>query len=154
MFGSAPIMTVKIAHAAFHSAAIVFIVLGLAVEFIAHQHNDEANLYSLHSWIGMTTIIIFVGQFIFGFICFLKPSLNGQFKALYMPIHVFSGIFCFILAIVTCLVGLNQNARFIINYNELPAQGFLINFIGMMLIVYGAIVVYLVTKQKFKRSGV
>lgn len=143
-------MSAKIAHAVFHASAIVFILLGLAVEFIQHSYSGEADLYSLHSWVGMATIVIFVCQFIFGFLCYLSPALNDRVKAFYLPIHVFFGIACFIMAIATCLIGFNQNARFNMNYGDLPSEGVLI-IIGMLLVVYGILVVYLVTKPAYKR---
>lgn len=142
----------KIAHASFHALAIVFISLGLAVEFISHYYHGETDLYSLHSWVGMATIVIFVSQFIFGLLCYLSPAFSDRVKAFYLPIHVFFGTMCFIMAIATCLIGLNQNARFNMKYAELPAQGVLINMIGMLLVVYGSLVVYLVTKSSYKRS--
>lgn len=144
-------MSAKIAHAVFHASAIVFISLGLAVEFIQHSYSGEADMYSLHSWVGMTTIVIFVCQFIFGFLCYLSPALNDRVKAFYLPIHVFFGIVCFIMVIATCLIGFNQNARFNMDYNELPSEGILINIIGMLLIVYGILVVYLATSPSYKR---
>lgn len=152
MFKSLSDMKLKIVHTILHAVVILFTTLGLAVEITSHQHSDEKDFYSLHSWVGLATIFIFVNQFMFGFFCYLIPSMNDQIKALYMPIHVFSGIFCFISAIAACLIGLNQNARFNMNYQELPVQGILINLIGVGIIVYGVIVVYLVTAPKFKRS--
>lgn len=145
-FKSLSKLKVKIMHATFHGAAIFFVSFGLAVEFISHYHHGEPNLYSLHSWLGMATIAIFVGQFIFGFVCYLTPSLSEKIKAFYLPVHVFFGTTCFIMAITTCLIGLNQNARFNMPYYELPPEGILINLIGLMMVIYGSIVVFLVTR--------
>lgn len=145
-FKSLSKLKVKIMHATFHGAAIIFVSLGLAVEFISHYHHDEPNFYSLHSWLGMATVVIFISQFIFGFICYMTPSLSEKIKAFYLPVHVFFGIACFIMAISTCLIGLNQNARFNMPYYELPPEGVFINLIGLMMVIYGLLVVFLVTK--------
>lgn len=145
-------LPLKITHAAFHGAAILFISLGLAVEFISHYYHGEADLYSLHSWVGMATIVIFCSQFLFGLLCYLSTAVNERFKAFYLPIHVFFGTVCFVMAIATCLIGLNQNARFNMKYSELPSEGVLINIIGMLMLLYGGLVVFLVTKPTFRRQ--
>lgn len=33
-----------------------------------------------------------------------------------------------------------------------PAEGLLINFIGVLLVIFGAFVVYIVTKEEYKRQ--
>lgn len=151
VFQTAPKMTVKIVHATFHAASVIFICLGLGVEFITHGYHSEANLYSLHSWIGIGTVVIFVSQFFFGVCCYLSPWMKESMKAFYHPMHVFFGIVCFIMAIATSLIGLNQNARFNMQYTELPSQGVLINIIGVLITIYGVLVVFLVTQTRFKR---
>ena len=56
------------------------------------------------------------------------------------------------MAIGTSLIGLNQNARFNMkNYEQLPSQGILINFIGVLMLIYGSLVVFLSTKPNFKQ---
>lgn len=121
------------------------------MEFIQHSYSGEADMYSLHAWVGMASIVIFFSQFIFGFLCYLSQSFSDRIKAFYMPIHVFFGILCFILAIVASLLGLMQMARFNSKYYLLPPESVLINMIGMIMILYGCLVVYLATKSSYKR---
>lgn len=147
-----PKLTVKIAHATLHATSIVCISFGLAVEFIPRGYHGMRDMYTLHSWLGMAAIVIFFSQFVVGFLCYLWPAFSELVKVFYMPIHVFFGILCFVLAVATCLIGLNQNAIFTTTYNQLPPAGVLINIIGMLMAVYGTLVVYLVTKSRFKRN--
>lgn len=146
---------VKIAHAAFHTGSVIFISLGLAVEFISHHYSGESELYSLHSWIGLATVTVFFSQFVFGLLCYLSPFQSPVFsdkiKAIYLPIHVYLGTVCFVMAIATSLIGLNQNARFNTKYSDFTDEGLLINLIGLLMIVYGLLVVYLLTKSSYKR---
>lgn len=37
-------------------------------------------------------------------------------------------------------------------YGMYPAEGLLINFIGVLLVIFGAFVVYIVTKEEYKRQ--
>lgn len=102
----------------------------------------------------MAAIVIYVSQFIFGFLCYLSPSFSDRIKTFYMPIHVFFGILCFVMATAASLIGLNQTARFRTNYVLLPPEGVLINMIGLFIVLYGALVVFLVTKPSYKRLPV
>lgn len=52
----------KITHAALHLTAFVLTVLGLVAVFRFHNHANIANLYSLHSWLGITTVFLFACQ--------------------------------------------------------------------------------------------
>lgn len=144
-------LNVKIAHAAFHTGSVIFISLGLAVEFISHYYSGENDLYSLHSWIGLATVIIFFSQFVFGLLCYLTPAISDKIKAFYLPIHVYLGTVCFVMSIATSLIGLNQNARFNTNYHDFTDEGVLINVIGVLMLVYGLLVVHLLTKPSYKR---
>jgi hypothetical protein len=50
------------------------------------------------------------------------------------------------------LIGLNETARFNNSYSEITGEGFMINFIGLLLIVFGSLVIYMVTKGSWKRE--
>lgn len=52
----------KIAHAALHLVAFILTVLGLVAVFKYHNEAKIANLYSLHSWLGITTVFLFACQ--------------------------------------------------------------------------------------------
>lgn len=52
----------KLGHAAMHLMAFILTVLGLAAVFNFHNHEKIPNLYSLHSWLGITTVFLFACQ--------------------------------------------------------------------------------------------
>lgn len=52
----------KIAHASLHLLAFILTVLGLEAVFRYHNNKHIANLYSLHSWLGITTVFFFACQ--------------------------------------------------------------------------------------------
>lgn len=134
---------------------MLLMVLGLVAVFDSHNLAPEPipNMYSLHSWVGMVTVILFCCQWVAGCVSFLFPGLQAPLRAAYMPLHVYFGVAGFIGAIASCLLGLTEKALFVLpsTYSAFVAEGLLINFIGLMLIVFGGLCVYLVTHEPYRR---
>ena len=59
----------------------------------------------------MALCLIFL-QLLFGFVSFLFPKLPDGARAAYLKVHVFFGVFIFIMAIGTCLMGINEKLFF------------------------------------------
>merc|ERR1712203_1199103 len=72
--------------------------------------------YSIHSWMGLTTMGLFALQFIVGFFSFLLllccESATASFRAALVPIHSTFGITTFVMAIATACTGLTEKAFF------------------------------------------
>lgn len=81
--------------------------------------------------------------------------LREPIKEVYMPIHVFFGLMGFVLAIAASLMGLSEKSFFHMKDNivNLPNEGLLINCIGLLLVVFGSLVVYLVSEKGYKRQA-
>ena len=110
----------KILHTILFVLATSAISLGLILGYTAQENVGSTNkpimhFYSLHAWIGLSTVGLFVLQFVFGFVSFLIllccDSATSKFRAALLPIHKTFGLIIFSLAISTCLTGLLQTAR-------------------------------------------
>ncbi|XP_011638626.1 cytochrome b561-like isoform X2 [Pogonomyrmex barbatus] len=142
-----------------HAGLMLFIVLLIVIALIAvfDSHNLASspipNMYTLHSWVGLTTVILFCCQWVAGCITFLFPGLQTPLRASYMPIHVYFGVAAFIGAIASCLLGLNEKAIFTLKnkYADFDGEGVLMNCIGLLLISFGGLSVYLVTQERYRR---
>lgn len=146
----------KIIHGIIHLLAFIYAVIGLQAVFDSHNlaNPPKANLYTLHSWIGLITVIIFSIQFLSGFLTFLYPGLAPSIRKSLMPIHVLVGLGAFIMGIVSCLTGLTEKAIWTLgsSYAKFISEAFVFNFIGVVILVYGLLVLYLVTDTSYKRN--
>ncbi|CAG9814117.1 unnamed protein product [Phaedon cochleariae] len=117
--------TLKIIHATLHFLAFGMSVIGLKAVFDSHNLKNTPNLYSLHSWIGLVTVIIFAAQFLGGFTSFLYPGLSSAFRKAILPVHTSFGIGCFTLVIVTAMTGLTEKVLWTLtdSYSKYPSEG-------------------------------
>lgn len=106
--------TLKWAHAGIHLTAFVLTVIALITVFDSHNLAipPTPNMYSLHSWMGMGAVIVFGLQYVAGFTAYLAPGWRQQLKVAYMPLHIYFGLFGFVLAIASGLMGITEKAIF------------------------------------------
>lgn len=148
----------KIIHMSLHLGALIFAVIGLVAVFDFHNAKSISNMYSLHSWIGLSVVILFACQWVSGLLTFLFPGLRPSVRAAYLPVHQFFGLVIFIGAVCTSLLGLTEKAFFVMNgkdtpaYSSFPSEGILVNVIGLLLLVFAGLVTYLTSNPHFRRQ--
>uniref|UniRef100_A0A8D1MR08 Lysosomal membrane ascorbate-dependent ferrireductase CYB561A3 n=1 Tax=Sus scrofa TaxID=9823 RepID=A0A8D1MR08_PIG len=146
----------KLGHAAMHLMAFILTVLGLAAVFNFHNHEKIPNLYSLHSWLGITTVFLFACQWFLGFVVFLLPWASVRLRSLLKPIHVFFGASILSLAIASVISGINEKLFFSLkngttSYSNLPDEAVFANSAGMLVVVFGLLVLYILQASSWKR---
>lgn len=105
----------KLVHGALMALAFLCAVAALKTVFDSHNLNQPAaipNLYSLHSWLGLTAVLLFCMQLLTGFVSFLFPGVRQWLRAQYLPLHVFFGLAIFGLAVATALLGISEKLFF------------------------------------------
>ncbi|KAK5638925.1 hypothetical protein RI129_013234 [Pyrocoelia pectoralis] len=128
----------KLTHALLHCLAFILSVLSLKAVFDSHNYSEPPipNLYSLHS----------------GFLTFLFPGLSKNLRACYLPFHTYFGATIFTMVIVTAMLGLAEKAIWAVpNYSSMGGEAVLVNFIGVILLSFGLLVLYLVYNPTYKR---
>ncbi|XP_065171989.1 transmembrane ascorbate-dependent reductase CYB561 isoform X2 [Atheta coriaria] len=147
--------TLKLTHAGCHFFVLICAIIGLKAVFDFHNYTSTPipNLYSMHSWIGLTAVIIFAFQYLLGFVTFLYPGLAQEIRKFSMPIHVATGTTCFLFCVIAAFTGLTEKALFSLgdNYKKLEGEAILINFIGLLLAIFAALTLYLVNHPDYKR---
>merc|ERR1712224_436840 len=82
--------------------------MGLFATIKWHKLANKADLYSLHSWLGIATVTMFSAQYLAGFWHFFFPGSRMETRRAYYPMHVFFGIFTYFLANFTILTGITE----------------------------------------------
>ncbi|XP_053555756.1 transmembrane ascorbate-dependent reductase CYB561 [Bombina bombina] len=144
----------KILHAVLHVLALFISLVGIIAVFQFHKKKKIADLYSLHSWCGIATFTVYIFQWIAGFILFLVPGVGLTYRSQYKSIHVFFGLALLICSIATSLLGITEKLLFSIpdQYSMLPSEGALANSLGLMLVAFGLVIGYIVTRDEWKRQ--
>lgn len=130
-------------HLALHLAALVLAIVGVCAAFKYHNLNGIDNLYSLHSWLGLVTIILFGLQWLLGFISFFFPGLSPSARASVLPWHVFSGLFIYGLAIATTELGFLEKLTFLQQSSTIErfsSEAIFVNFLGLIVALLGVFV--------------
>lgn len=107
----------KLTHSTIWACTFLFGVIGILAVF--KSHNDPvsgyiANLYSLHSWVGIFVLTLYCVQFLYGILAFGGLlSTRGRFNhPIMMEIHKFTGTYLHILVTATILMGIQEKEVF------------------------------------------
>ncbi|XP_015366894.1 PREDICTED: uncharacterized protein LOC107163820 [Diuraphis noxia] len=164
---------VKLTHVLLHIATAPCILLGAVAAMEYHRLKGLPHMYSLHSWMGLLTFILFTIQFILGFFTFVLLLCCRGATAVcrlrcFAPIHATLGLCTFTLAIATCLTGLQQRADFSIFSNNngdgeqtlselikkklyLNKEPVVVNVLAVLLVSVLIVVSYMVRRESLKR---
>uniref|UniRef100_A0A8C5ITU7 Lysosomal membrane ascorbate-dependent ferrireductase CYB561A3 n=1 Tax=Junco hyemalis TaxID=40217 RepID=A0A8C5ITU7_JUNHY len=152
---SGPKLPWKLLHGSLALGAFVLTVLGLAAVFCFHNSQGTPNMYSLHSWMGLATVLLFSCQWAAGFGAFLLPWAPTWLRALYKPIHVFFGSTILMLSVASCMSGINEKLFFSLKngtmaYKLLPAEAVFANTLGLLILIFGVLVVAALARPSWK----
>ncbi|KAF8796448.1 putative transmembrane ascorbate-dependent reductase CYB561 homolog isoform X1 [Argiope bruennichi] len=147
--------TLKLLHTATMIITFALAVISLKCVFDSHDYRTVPipNLYSLHSWIGLGTVILFASQLFCGFVAFLYPGVKSSLRKIYLQYHQFFGTIIFILAVLSCHSGIMEKVKASLGkeYLSLHAAAYIANFLGVSITIFAVLVLYLLFIPQFKR---
>ncbi|CAF1469298.1 unnamed protein product [Rotaria sp. Silwood1] len=149
-----PKLTVKILHALFLILSLAFGSVGFAAIVRSKNLGKRPHFMTFHSWLGLSTLILFVLQWICGFVSFLFPKLSLRIRNSYMPIHRFWGRIIFLSAVISILTGLSQHGMTSSYFTDNDVQRkrrLIMDFFGVFTTLFSLIVVYLLTNPDYQR---
>uniref|UniRef100_A0A5S6QJY7 Cytochrome b561 domain-containing protein n=1 Tax=Trichuris muris TaxID=70415 RepID=A0A5S6QJY7_TRIMR len=142
-------------HIALHTITLVCFVLALKAVFYSHNYMlpPVANMYSLHSWVGMSVVLLFCMQYAFGFYAFFYPKVVPSTGEKMMPFHRLTGRLLLVAATANALMGISEYSAWNVKcWSQFCSEGMIANFTGVLLLLYCAVVLYLLSKDSFKRE--
>ncbi|KAF0697098.1 Aste57867_12205 [Aphanomyces stellatus] len=104
--------TNKLIHIVCHSLSIVSVLVGTIAVFRFHNDQGIPNLYSLHSWVGISTLLVFGSQYIIGFLVYFYPGVQLKLRMSWMPYHVGAGVGIMALVGLTVVSGILEKLTF------------------------------------------
>ncbi|XP_020853230.1 transmembrane ascorbate-dependent reductase CYB561 isoform X1 [Phascolarctos cinereus] len=145
--------TTKILHGLLHIFALIIALVGLVAVFEYHKKMNYADLYSLHSWCGLLVFILYLVQWLVGFSFFLFPGASFSLRNQYRPQHIFFGATIFLLSVGTTLLGIKEALIFGLTkkYSMFHPEGILANILGLLLICFAVVVLYILTREAWVR---
>ncbi|XP_031109503.1 probable transmembrane ascorbate ferrireductase 2 [Ipomoea triloba] len=134
----------KLVHLVVQFLAFFLGVIGVWAALKFHNDKGIDNFYSLHSWLGLTCLVLFGIQWAIGFSTFWYPGGSRNSRAGLLPWHVFFGIFIYALAVATCTTGLLEKVTFLqTNHiiSRYSTEALLVNSLGMLIVALGGLVI-------------
>lgn len=151
---SLPLWVLKVLHSAIGIIIAVCVTFGYLT--ILDSHNFEnpplPNWYSLHSWLGLFATALFVSQWVLGCLIYLCPGVTLSARATFSPLHVYLGLAAFVLASAVALLGFFEEFNWIHGYQQINMQTVLVNSLGIFLVLYTMLVVFLISHSGYKRE--
>nr|GLL32842.1 probable ascorbate-specific transmembrane electron transporter 1 [Ipomoea trifida] len=126
----------KVVHMILHLIALLFGIVGVYAVFKFHHEAKIPHVYTLHSWIGISTISLFGIQWVLSFLTFMFPKARSSTRAKIAPWHALLGIIIFSMATIAALTGLTEKFIFLRLTNH-SQEGLVINFTGLLILLYG-----------------
>nr|XP_046218891.1 plasma membrane ascorbate-dependent reductase CYBRD1 [Oncorhynchus gorbuscha] len=149
-------LMMKCIHAGLNILAFIFAVISLVAVFDFHNAQIIPNMYSLHSWVGLAAVILYSLQLVLGVCIYLIPITPIYLRAAFMPLHVYSGLFIFASVIATALMGITEKLIFGLKYpkyKDSPPEANFVNVLGVLIVVFGAIILWIATRPSWKRPS-
>ncbi|KAJ0391961.1 hypothetical protein P43SY_002504 [Pythium insidiosum] len=104
--------TNKIIHLTLHAVGAISSLIGGIAVFRFHNEHNITNLYSLHSWLGVLTWLLFVAQWVFSFVTYFYPGAKPAVRAATITYHIGGGIGILALIYITAATGVLEKLSF------------------------------------------
>ncbi|CAN8325912.1 unnamed protein product [Cochlearia groenlandica] len=145
----------KLIHLVLHAIALALGIWGICAAFKNHNESGIANLYSLHSWIGIGVISLYGFQWLYSFLLFFYPGGSSNLRSGLLPWHAILGLFVYILAVGNAALGFLEKMTFLESggLDKFGSEALLVNFTAIVTILFGAFVVLTVSAKSSPSSS-
>jgi hypothetical protein len=99
-------------HMILHGVGLLSATIAAIAVFRYHNDQNITNLYSIHSWFGLTLVITMCILYIVSFVTFYYPGAAMSLRNQIAPYHVILGVFMFGLVLATAGSGITERLMF------------------------------------------
>lgn len=140
-FGSHRVKKLAV-HFPFLAAGLTLVLYGLGTIITHKQAIGDKHFYSIHSWIGIITIALFVFNALGGIVMFLLPELFGanfpvkaEKRGGVVPYHAIAGVLIACFSVLSVITGVN-NYSYYAGDQANSSPNVLGNFVAIAAILY------------------
>ncbi|KAL4001948.1 Eukaryotic cytochrome b561 family protein [Acanthocheilonema viteae] len=154
----------KLLHLTLHTMVLIFTVVALKAVFDSHNNhkNDEGepdplpNMFSLHSWVGLTSVIAFFFQYLFGFTTFFFPGLSIPIRQFTLPYHQTFGLIILCFLAITAVMGISEQAAWHHKCwtvdHILCSQQSLSTLLGIFILMFVMCILIIILNSRWRRQ--
>ncbi|CAI9785534.1 unnamed protein product [Fraxinus pennsylvanica] len=136
----------KIFHLILHLIALAAGIVGIYAVFKYHNETGITDIYTLHSWLGISTISLYGLQWLFSFISLWYPGAKPSTRDRLVPWHALFGTVIFFMAILSAETGLVE--RFIFLSLRRNQEALVVNFTGLLILLFAISVGFTLLLQR------
>ena len=101
-----------------HSLGVALMIVGVVAVFEYTNDRNGANLWSLHSWLGVMTITLYLAQYVLGVYLFFYDMADPDMREAYIPFFAWLDIVVYVSACFTAETGIvEKNTELGCTYN-------------------------------------
>uniref|UniRef100_A0A0R3RKF3 Cytochrome b561 domain-containing protein n=1 Tax=Elaeophora elaphi TaxID=1147741 RepID=A0A0R3RKF3_9BILA len=154
----------KLLHLTLHTMVLIFAVVALKAVFDSHNNhkNDKdepdplPNMYSLHSWVGLTSVIAFFIQYLFGFTIFFFPGWHIPMRHFMLPYHQVFGLIILCFLAITAVMGISEQAAWhhkcwTVDHILCSQQSFS-TLLGISILMFATCILIIVLNPRWRRQ--
>lgn len=142
----------KLIHLSLQSLNLCLAVIGVWAVLKLHLDKGSDNFYSLHSWLGLASLLLFSIQWGAGFTTFWYPGGSKSSRTSLLPWHVFFGVYIYALSIASTVTGILERATSLQRKNLITrysTEAMLLNTMGVLIALLGGLVVLALVAQNY-----
>jgi cytochrome b-561 len=123
-------------HIALHFLILSIALTGVSIVIAFHFQAGFPNFVSVHSYVGLSTLILLVLQNVVGALIYYCDCCDA-WRVAYIPKHRFFGVVIFIVALAAVTLGLFDKQSLIRNADELSTAKLIPNVLAVIVISIG-----------------
>ncbi|RYR09040.1 hypothetical protein HN51_069835 [Arachis hypogaea] len=144
----------KLIHLILHAIVLILGIVGICAAFKNHNESGIANMYSLHSWLGIGVISLYAIQWIFGFVMFFYPGGSESLRNQSIPWQVLFGLIVYVLALGTASLGFLEKLTFmesLAGVAKYGSEALIVNFTAIVTREYYSLAPLVLERQCLRR---